>query len=151
MSFSHILLYDGKCALCNTLVSFILPRDKQGKFAFASLQSKFAHDLLSKHKQDADELNTFFCVENYRTSSEKLLSRASGGIFVLSQLGGIYALIKVLRILPLPLLNAGYRVIATNRYKWFGRYDTCRMPKPQWQARFLDSAEVVDADDKSIF
>jgi predicted DCC family thiol-disulfide oxidoreductase YuxK len=150
LNFSHILLYDGQCALCNKLVSFVLPRDKKGKFGFASLQSKFAHNQLSKYKRDADELNTFYCVENYGTASEKLLSQASGGLFVLSQLGGIYTLINVLRIFPLPLLNAGYRVIATNRYKWFGRYDTCRMPEPQWQARFLDSAETVETDDFSI-
>ncbi|MDR3615318.1 MAG: DCC1-like thiol-disulfide oxidoreductase family protein [Candidatus Obscuribacterales bacterium] len=150
MNFSHILLYDGRCALCNTVVSFVLPRDRKGKFAFASLQSKFAHNLLSKHQRDADELNTFYCVENYGTTSEKLLSRASGGLFVLSQLGGIYSLVNVLRIFPLPLLNAGYRVIARNRYKWFGRYDTCRMPEPQWHGRFLDFTEEVEADDIPI-
>ena len=150
MNFSHILLYDGQCALCNKLVSFVLPRDKKDKFTFASLQSKFGHNMLSKYGRDADELDTFYCVVNYGTASEKLLSRASGGLFVLSQLGGVYALANVLRIFPLPLLDAVYRVIARNRYKWFGRYDTCRMPEPQWQARFMDSYETSEADDISI-
>lgn len=139
LSYKHIILYDGKCAMCNQLVSFILDRDKHGKFAFASLQSQFAHELLSRHGQNADELNTFYCVVDYDTEREILLSRAEGGVFLLSQLGGIYAFANGLRFIPLPLLNAGYDLIARNRYKWFGRYDTCRLPEPQWASRFIDA------------
>ena len=138
----HVLLYDGVCVLCNRLNGFILPRDPQGKFGFASIQGHFARQLLEKYGRNVDDLDTFYCVANYGTPHQCLLSRASAGIFVLQELGGIWRLAVILKVFPLPLLNALYNLVARNRYRIFGRYDTCLMPNDTWKERFMDVSDV---------
>jgi hypothetical protein len=77
MSGQDVLLYDGVCALCNGLVQFVLPRDPQGRFRFASLQSDFGHAILLKYKFNADDLNTFYAIVDYGNSSEHALNKSA--------------------------------------------------------------------------
>jgi predicted DCC family thiol-disulfide oxidoreductase YuxK len=134
----HLLLYDGVCGLCNGLTKFVLPRDKRDIFRFASLQSQFAQDVLKRYGRDASDLDTFYAVSNYGLPEEAIKERADAALFVLDQLGGIYSLSRIYRLLPLSLLNRVYDLVAKNRYKMFGKYETCLLPNATYANKFID-------------
>jgi predicted DCC family thiol-disulfide oxidoreductase YuxK len=135
-----ILLYDGVCGLCNRLVRFLLKRDRQDRFRFASLQSGFARTLLSSHGASPDELDTFYLVLDYAQHAESLLARSDAAVAVMRELGGICAALGLgLRILPRGLRDWGYNRIARSRYRIFGRYSACLMPEARYRHKFLDS------------
>jgi predicted DCC family thiol-disulfide oxidoreductase YuxK len=133
-----IVLYDGVCGLCNRLVQFLLKRDHHDRFRFASLQSEFADTLLKRHGQDSRDLDTFYAVIDYGQPGEQLLSRSDGILFVVTQLGGIWKLASVGRVLPKFLRDVIYGVVARNRYRVFGKYESCMLPDPQHRHKFLD-------------
>jgi predicted DCC family thiol-disulfide oxidoreductase YuxK len=135
----HLLLYDGVCGLCNRLNGFVLPRDPGGVFHFAPLQSETARSILLRFGRDSGSLETFYVVEDYRSAAPRLWSKARAGLFVARQIGGVWRLLTIFGILPDFLLNFVYDLIARHRYRIFGRYDVCLMPKPEYKARFVDS------------
>jgi predicted DCC family thiol-disulfide oxidoreductase YuxK len=137
---SHpILLYDGVCGLCNRFVQFILRRDRNAVFRFASLQSVFAAAILARHGASASALDTVYAVVNHELPDEYLLSRSDAAIFVLKQLPGMWQpLAFVMRLVPKFLLDAAYNVVARNRYRLFGRFEVCAVPSEQDRSRFLD-------------
>lgn len=134
-----ILLYDGVCGLCNGLVQFILPRDRNATFRFAALQSEFTTRILARHGLNASNLDTVYVVVNPDQPSESILARAGAILYVLSQLGPAWrAMAFALAILPQFLRDWGYNFVARHRYRLFGRYDTCPLPRPETRSRFLD-------------
>jgi predicted DCC family thiol-disulfide oxidoreductase YuxK len=134
-----ILLYDGVCGLCNRLVQFILRRDRDAIFRFASLQSPLAAAILSRHGASPEALDTFYVVINYNQPDESLLPRSDAVVFVLKKLGGIYRpAAAVFQRIPRTLRDWIYSVIARTRYQIFGRYDTCPIPTEDTRSRFLD-------------
>ncbi len=135
----HVLLYDGVCVLCNRLNAFVLQRDQEGRFAFASLQSSFAENLLKRYGRDATDLDTVYCLAHHRTGQERLLSKAEAALFVLGEIGGLWRILCFLRVFPLPLLNLFYDLVARNRYRVFGRYKACLLPQEDWKERFIDT------------
>ena len=137
---SHpILLYDGVCGLCNRLVQFILRRDSNAVFRFASLQSSFAARVLTRHGASPTDLDTFYIVLNYNEGQETLISRSDAALYVLKQLGGIWRIASIGgRVLPRFLRDGAYSVVARNRYRIFGRYDACPLPTEETRASFLD-------------
>ena len=134
-----ILLYDGVCGLCNRFVQFILRRDRAEIFRFAALQSTFATRILTKHGANPAILDTFYVVINKDESSESLLSRSDAVVFISKQLGGFWcATGHVYATLPRPVRDWAYRLVARNRYRIFGRYDTCPIASEDTRDRFLD-------------
>ena len=134
-----ILLYDGVCGLCNRLVQFILRRDRNAVFLFASLQSPFAARILDRHRVNPAELDTVYVVINHGQANESLLARSDAVRYVLEQLGVFWRFAgRVLACLPRPLCDWGYRLIARNRYLIFGRHDACPLPSESVRSRFLD-------------
>jgi predicted DCC family thiol-disulfide oxidoreductase YuxK len=134
-----IVLYDGVCGLCNRLVQFILRRDRDDKFRFASLQSPFAAGILQRHAF-ATDLNTVFVVLNYRQPSEHLLARSGAVLFIFQELGYPWALWgNVGHLAPRFLRDVVYNRIARNRYRILGKYDTCPIPDPDHRHKFLDA------------
>lgn len=132
-----ILLYDGICGLCNRLVQFVLKRDARGHFRFASLQSDFASGILRQQDLDPDDLDTVYFVEE---PGQRLTARSDAVISVLRELGGFWrAAAVLLRALPKSLRDWGYDVVAHNRYRIFGKHDTCLLPEEKYRDRFLDS------------
>ena len=138
--FSHpTILYDGICGLCNGFVQFVLRHDHAAIFRFASLQSPLAARILSRHGVNADDLDTVYAVLNPDQSSESLLARSNTVIYVLKRLGGIRRLAALaLELIPRPIRDWGYRVIARNRYRIFGRHETCPIPDANQRDRFVD-------------
>jgi predicted DCC family thiol-disulfide oxidoreductase YuxK len=161
-----ILLYDGVCGLCNRMNQFVLRHDPEGVFRFASLQSPLAARVLARHGADPEDLDTVYVVVNYELPDEQLLPRSDAVIYILTHLGGaelgsarpgqrsgptqtsghtqpgrrgIWRLAgALLRILPRPLRDWGYGLVARNRYRLFGRSETCMLPGPENRNRFLD-------------
>jgi len=134
-----IILYDGVCGLCNSLVQFLLKHDEGGRLRFASLQSDFAEKVLRRHGFDAKDLDTLHVVENYDQPNERVLQRSDAILRAGRELGGFWtASSSVARIVPRPLRDLVYRFVATNRYRVFGKYETCMLPDPSQRSRFLD-------------
>jgi predicted DCC family thiol-disulfide oxidoreductase YuxK len=134
-----IVLYDGVCGLCNRLVQFVLRRDAQSIFQFASLQSTVAHSLLSREGLNAADLDTVCVVSSPGADDQGLRIRSDAILFVLTQLGGFWKIAaSVLKFVPRSVRDWGYAVIAKNRYRIFGRFETCPLPSPETRGRFLD-------------
>jgi predicted DCC family thiol-disulfide oxidoreductase YuxK len=134
----HLILYDGICGLCNRLNTFVLSRDPQGLFHFAPLQGDLGHATLRRFGRDPRVLDTFYVIANYDSSTPHLLSKAKAALFVATHLKGVVRLAGIVRILPEVVLNAVYDLIARYRYRIFGRYDVCPIPKPEHKGRFID-------------
>ncbi len=136
-----ILLYDGVCGLCNRFVQFMLRHDRRDRFRFAALQSDFAGRVLERHGVHALDLDTVYLVVGYARPEECLLNRSDAAIAVFSELGGPWgAVAAILRLVPRVLRNWGYKHIAGNRYRIFGKYDACPLPDPKDRHKFLDQA-----------
>ncbi|HEY6370257.1 MAG TPA: DCC1-like thiol-disulfide oxidoreductase family protein [Candidatus Sulfotelmatobacter sp.] len=157
-----VLLYDGVCGLCNRMVYFVLQRDPGAVFRFAALQSELARSILARHGANASDLDTVYVVVNYERPDESLWSRSDAVILVLRHLGAaelraagqpgaavptqttstvgssFWPLAgRVLQFVPQSLRDWGYRMVARNRYRLFGRYDTCPVPTEDSRCRFL--------------
>ena len=134
-----IVLYDGVCGLCNRLVQFVLKNDRNDVFRFASLQSKLAEQILVRHRLRSESLETVYVVLDYGLAEERLLSRLNAVVYVLQQLGGPLTYVSaLLRVLPAPVQNFLYGLVARNRYRVFGRYETCPLPDDDTRSKFLD-------------
>jgi predicted DCC family thiol-disulfide oxidoreductase YuxK len=137
-----ILLYDGVCGLCNRLVRFLLARDRRGRLRFAPLQSGFSARALARHGRDATRLDTVYLITQPGTAGERVLSRSRAVLAALEELGGAWRLAgTLLRVVPGPLRDALYGLVAKIRYRVFGRSDRCVLPPPEDRARFLDFGE----------
>ena len=135
-----ILLYDGVCGLCDRLTQFLLKRDKHDRLLFASLQSDFAVAILNRHGKDTHDLDTVYVVKDYEMPTEVLLARSDAILYVLKQLGGVWSFSSAAKALPRWLRDRVYNLVARNRYKVFGRYETCMLPEPKHRRKFLDVA-----------
>ncbi len=136
-----ILLYDGICGLCNRFVQFVLKHDTKDRFRFAALQSEFAREILARHGVNAADLDTVYMVRDFQQSGELLVNRSDAALAVLSALGGFWSLLSGwMRILPRPLRDWGYNIVAGNRYRIFGKYDVCPLPNPRDRHKFLDQS-----------
>lgn len=126
-----IVFFDGVCGLCNKSVDFIMSRDPDGIFRFSPLQGETARAMLSP--EDVANLSTFVLFNDGR-----FYKRSSAVMRVLWTLGGWWRVPAVLlAIIPPPVRDLGYRAVVANRYRMFGKKETCRMPTPEERARFL--------------
>ena len=131
---SHpILFFDGVCNLCNGAVQVYLTRDKDAKLRFASLQSDLARELLPRAGVDPDEMSSLVLLED-----GKAYLRSTGALRAGSYLSGFWGpLSKALLIFPAGLRDVVYRIIARNRYRWFGKRESCMLSRPEWKDRFV--------------
>ena len=138
-SVNPIILYDGVCGLCNRLVQFLLKHDRAGRLRFASLQSDFAAQVLGRHGFDPKDLDTVHVVENYDQPNERVLQRSDAILRAGRELGGFWgASSSIARVVPRAVRDLVYRLVATNRYRVFGKYDACMLPDANQRSRFLD-------------
>jgi predicted DCC family thiol-disulfide oxidoreductase YuxK len=127
-----IILFDGICNLCNSSVDFIIRHDKKNVFRFASLQSDFGQDITKKLSPKYLNTDSFILAEgdNFHIKSGAALRTAK-------YLGFPFNMFYVLIIIPPFIRNFFYDIIAKNRYKWFGKKQTCRVPSPEEKQKFL--------------
>lgn len=126
------ILFDGVCNLCNGSVQFILRRDPQARFRFASLQSEAGRRLVTEQGLDPEVLNSVILIEDGRVYRE-----STAALRIARHMSGAWKLLRVLVLIPRPIRDAVYRLIARNRYRWFGKSETCWLPTPELRARFL--------------
>jgi predicted DCC family thiol-disulfide oxidoreductase YuxK len=129
-----VVLFDGVCNLCNGAVQFIINRDPAGKFLFAALQSSAAKQLLGERENSKDDPYSIILIED-----GKLYDRSDALIEIAKHLPGGWSLLAGFRFLPKFFRDALYKLVANNRYRFFGRQDSCMMPTPELKARFLDN------------
>ncbi|MBV4356945.1 thiol-disulfide oxidoreductase DCC family protein [Pinibacter aurantiacus] len=131
MQNNPVILFDGVCNLCNSSVQFVIKRDKQNRFQFASLQSDFGQRILSQHNLSSSDFNSFLLFEN-----DKLFTKSTGALKVLSQLQN-WRWSTIFLFIPKFIRDAVYSFIARNRYRWFGKREACWVPTPELKAKFL--------------
>ena len=134
-----VLFYDGVCGLCDRAVQCVLRHDSAGRFRFAALQSDYARRALARHGRDARDLDTMCLLLDPDGAREQLLIKSDGVLAVLHELGGPWRLATAVRILPRAWRDRAYDAFVRQRYAWFGRYDQCRLPRPEERARFIDA------------
>lgn len=127
-----IIIFDGICNFCNSSVNFIIVRDPEGKFSFAPMQGEAAQLLMKQHGIDDPDLNTFLLIKN-----GKLYQRTDAALEIAKDLIGYWKYCRVFLIVPTPLRDVFYRLLAKNRYRLFGRREICMVPTPEVRQRFL--------------
>ncbi len=137
-----LLLFDGVCNLCNAAVQWIIRRDRRERLLFASLQSDVATRELERAGTSQDRLPDSLVLIDERG----VHTRSRAAIRVARLLGLPWSLAVVFVIIPPPLRDWAYGVIARNRYRWFGRRDACMMPTPELRERFLDADAGADQE-----
>lgn len=128
-----IFLFDGYCNLCNGAVDFILKNEKSAEILFCSLQSEAAQKLLKKFEIDASQLHS-----SYFILKGELFEKATGSIKIASFLKKPWSILGFFGFLPIGFLNLGYDFIAKNRYRFFGKKETCRIATQSEKSRFLE-------------
>ena len=128
-----VLLFDGVCNLCNSTVQFVLKRDKKAYFKFASLQSDYGQNFLKKNSLPTTDFNTFILIEgdSYSTKSTAILK-------VFRKLSGLWPVLYIFIVFPAFLRDPFYNLIAKNRYKLFGKRDSCMIPGKEILSRFIE-------------
>lgn len=127
------ILFDGVCNLCNESVLFIIKRDPHSKFRFASLQSELGIKLLREFEFPQEELSSVLLVKDQR-----LFQKSNAALEIARQLSGLWPMLFIFKIIPRFIRNGIYDWIARNRYRWFGKKNTCMIPSPELKARFVD-------------
>ena len=127
-----IVLYDGVCGLCDRSVQLILRNDRRGRFRFAALQSEAGHALLQRFGMAPGALDSVVLVEDGRAWQK---SRAA--LRIARRMDAPFPLLWPLRIVPPPVADFFYDLLARNRYRLFGKLDACMVPPPEVRARFL--------------
>ena len=128
----HIVFFDGDCGVCNFWVQWILERDKQDQFLFASLQSDFGQKFLSERNLDTKVFNTLYLWK----PNEYYLEKSRAVLKIANVLGGIYKLSRIAKIIPKSLSDTVYDTVSKNRMKLANQ--KCYLPTPQERKKFIE-------------
>lgn len=129
---AEVIVFDGVCRLCNGWVRFLLARDRHARFRFAAMQGAAGRALLARHGLNPDDpLSFLYCVEDRAYTDTDAMLR------VLGSLGGFWKVTALARLVPSAIRDPLYRLVARNRYRWFGKHAHCMMPSPEVETRFL--------------
>lgn len=128
---SGIVYFDGVCSVCNGFIDFLITRDDNHSLQYATLQGETAQKNLSTDLyKDIDSL--------IFQTSKKIYTQSNAALMSISSLGGFWKFALWLRLIPKFIRDTIYKTIAKNRYTWFGRRDTCRMPTENERGRILN-------------
>jgi predicted DCC family thiol-disulfide oxidoreductase YuxK len=128
-----IILFDGVCNLCNSLVQFVIKNDKKDLFRFVAIQSELGQEILGYIGIDSKNIDSIVLYEPgvaYYYKSEAALEIAKN-------LGGLFSLGTIFRIIPTGIRNHLYDYVARNRYQWYGKKESCLLPTAELKAKFL--------------
>lgn len=128
----HLLLFDGVCTLCNASVDLVIRRDSKRRFRFASLQSEIGQQLLRQHGLPHTEFESVLYLRK-----GVLHSKSGAALRIAARMDGLWPLLSVFMVVPPFLRDAVYSWIARNRYAWFGKRETCRVPTDAERSLFL--------------
>ena len=128
-----IVLFDGVCNMCDSLVQYVIRRDTKDVFRFVQLQSETGMKILQHIGVDREKMDSIILYEPgiaYYYKSAAVLE-------IVKALGGIAGLLSVFKIVPTSIRNSVYDYVARNRYKWYGKKDSCMMPTKEMLSKFL--------------
>jgi predicted DCC family thiol-disulfide oxidoreductase YuxK len=128
-----VILFDGVCNLCNASVNFVIRNDKKGVFKFAPLQSNFGEQTLKKYAISPKDTDSIILIDR-----EKSYIKSSAALYIAKHLSGAYPLLFGFMIIPKFMRNLVYDFIAINRYKWYGKEESCMIPAPELKEKFID-------------
>lgn len=132
MENNHIILFDGICNLCNGFVQFTIKRDPQVKFKFASLQSQSGQDWLKKNNLPAENFSSLVYIKD-----EGFYLKSSAVLHFLKDLGGAWKFLFIFILIPRPIRDFVYSLIANARYRILGKQESCWLPTPELKRHFL--------------
>ena len=130
--YQNLILFDGVCNFCNSAVQMVMDLDRQKIFKFAAIQSELGQQLYRQHGLDPIDIQTLMLVDG-----ERVLTRSDAVLEVLARLDGGWQLLAGFRAMPQPLRDWAYSEFARQRFVLFGRRDTCMVPTPELQERFI--------------
>lgn len=133
LSNEKIILFDGVCNFCNYWVNFAIKRDRNKKLKFTPLQGETAKQLLPQYNINPTSLSSVIFIDK-----GKAFTQSSAAIRICLYLNGGWKLFYGLMIIPKFIRDPIYNIIARNRYKWFGKKESCRVPTPELKERFLE-------------
>ena len=128
----QLILFDGVCNFCNTSINFIIDHDPKKRFKFASLQSELGQSILIQFKKNTSNFDSVILLKDNR-----LYQKSEAAFEIVKHLSGLWRYLSVFSIFPTSLMNFFYDIIAKNRYRIFGKTETCRIPTPELRERFL--------------
>jgi len=128
----HIILYDGFCYLCSRAVQFVLQRDPVGHFCFTSLQSEAGKSILLNYHRSNLALDSVVLI-----SKGRVYTRSDAALLILRHLSGGWRLFSFFLIIPRPIRDLLYRLVARYRYRLFGKRVSCLIALPEWEGRFF--------------
>ena len=128
---TDIVIFDGVCNLCARSVQFILRHEIEPRFQFSPVQSAVGARMLEAHGLSAAEVDTFVLV-----SEGRVYTRSTAALRIARHFKGAWQLLRLVWVVPKPLRDLIYNLIARNRYSWFGKADSCMVPTPELKARF---------------
>jgi predicted DCC family thiol-disulfide oxidoreductase YuxK len=128
---NRIVLFDGECHFCDSSVQFIIKHDPTELFYFAPLKSEMGKELLLKYDV-SPEINSIVLIEH-----EKAYVKSTAALRICRQLRGIWKCFYAFTLVPISVRDFAYDLIAKNRYKWFGKKESCKLPSPNIRKRFL--------------
>jgi len=127
-----VIFFDGVCNLCNSSVQFVIAHDKKDQFRFTPLQGDYAKEMLPEFNTDQQKLNTILLLVN-----GKLYTKSSAALRIARKLNGLIPLLYVFLIVPKFIRDWFYDMIAKNRYKWWGKQESCWLPTPELKSKFI--------------
>lgn len=133
MEENPIVFFDGVCNFCNYWVNFSIKRDRKKKLKFAPLQGETAKKMFTQYNIENSDTESVIFIEN-----GKAYKASAAALRIARNLGGGWKLFYGFMIVPKFIRDAVYKWIANNRYKWYGKKDTCMVPAPGVRERFLD-------------
>lgn len=128
----EIILFDGVCNFCNSSINFVIDHDPEKHFKFAALQSEIGQEILTQFHKNTKDFDSVILLKN-----NQLYEKSEAALEITKHLSGFWKYLSVFKILPTFFLNFFYDIIAKNRYRIFGKSDSCRMPTAELRERFL--------------
>jgi len=130
-----IILFDGVCNLCNSAVQFVIKRDKNDEFRFATLQGEIGQQLINERNIDTSKVDSIILIE----PGIAYYTKSTAALKIGTTFGGAWKLLNVLKLIPRQLRDIVYDLVAKYRYRWFGQKEECMVPTPAIKAKFLDN------------
>ncbi|WP_373400078.1 thiol-disulfide oxidoreductase DCC family protein [Algoriphagus halophilus] len=134
-----IIFFDGVCNLCNTSIDFVIQRDKKDHFLVGALQDETSKRILERFEVDKNYLDSIVLLE-----SDQIYYKSTAALKIAKNLSGLWPLLHPLVILPESFRDFIYDWIGKNRYKWFGKKSTCRLPTKEERQKFLTEENLPD-------
>ena len=129
----QLILFDGVCNLCNSSVQYVINHDKNNVFIFTALQSNIGKEIVDRYNIDSSKVDSILLLNE----KNEINTKSTAALKIAYHLGFPNNLLSVFLIVPTFIRNWVYDYIAKNRYKWYGKKESCMIPSPELNKKFL--------------